>query len=94
MEDSRTARHDRCVFCGWFSVLFFSLSGSGPVRKVYCTIPARIAICNLPGIKNETVSQIIDSAGGRAESGDYNSIGGPTILLLRQQTRSNFILLL
>ena len=34
-------------FCGgfkWFSVLFFSLAGTGPVCEVYVPDPARIAI--------------------------------------------------
>ena len=44
MEDNRTAHHDRCVFCGGFRLLFFSLAGTGPVRKVYVPDPARIAI--------------------------------------------------
>ena len=38
------ARHDRCAFLWLFSVLFFSLAGTGPVRKVYVPDPARIAI--------------------------------------------------
>ena len=44
MEDNRTARHDRCVFCGGFRLLFFSLAGTGPIRKVYVPDTARIVI--------------------------------------------------
>ena len=29
------AHHDRCVFCGGFRLLFFSLAGTGPVCKEY-----------------------------------------------------------
>ena len=44
MEDSRADRHDRCVFCGGFWLLFFSLAGTGPVHKVYVPDTARIVI--------------------------------------------------
>ena len=44
MEDNRPARHDRCVFCGGFRLLFFSLAGTGPIRKVYVPDTARIVI--------------------------------------------------